>query len=96
MSAREVNTTDHPREPGESTRGADVNVIRAKMGFGRWARALLALLVVALAGPAFAVSAEQREADEALNAWDVVLARKLIERLNAEDADDPTNKLIGF
>ena len=47
--------------------------------------------VVALLGSALAVSPQQREADEALNAWDIVAARSMIERLVAEDKGDATN-----
>lgn len=54
-------------------------------------RLLIAIFLLVAGGAAHAVTPEQREADEALNAWDVVAARALIERLNAEDADDATN-----
>ncbi len=43
------------------------------------------------AGVVHAVSPQQREADEALNAWDIVGARPMIEQLNAEDGSDATN-----
>lgn len=54
--------------------------------------AALCVLVALVAGrSALAMSAEQREADEALNAWDIRGARTLIERLSADDAGDATN-----
>lgn len=59
---------------------------------GRGAKVLLALVALATsASSALAVSPQQREADEALNAWDVPTAREMIERLNAEDPADATN-----
>jgi len=50
-----------------------------------------ALLLLLAVGSARAASPQQREADEALNAWDITSARALIEGLDAEDAGDATN-----
>lgn len=49
------------------------------------------LAMVLAAGSASAISPEQRDADEALNAWDIVTARAMVERLNAADPNDATN-----
>ncbi len=48
-------------------------------------------MVIALAGSALADSGKQKEADEHLNAWDVVGGRALIEKLYADDPADATN-----
>jgi len=67
--------------------------MKSMAGDGGFVRtALWALVAIATsASQALAVSSQQREADEALNAWDVPAARAMIERLNAEDPNDATN-----
>jgi len=58
---------------------------------GKTFSALILGLCLVFASAAHAVSPQQREADEALNAWDIVAARAMVDRLNAEDASDATN-----
>lgn len=56
-----------------------------------WVVFWVCLGVVAGAGTVFAQSTAQREADEHLNAWDIVGGRPLIEKLLADGPDDAFN-----
>jgi tetratricopeptide (TPR) repeat protein len=75
-----------PSKPG---RYATTRALFPLLGRYGTSCALFALLMTS--GAALAISPEQREADDALNAWDAVGARAMIEQLNAEDPNDATN-----